>query len=641
MTANTRILSSIVLVSMFIGWIPAFSQERQLTRPAADQSSQKRLALVIGNGAYVNASPLENPVNDANDVAAALESVGFEVMKGTDQGLVGMRRLIREFGDKLDRQKGVGLFYYAGHGVEVRGKNFLIPVDADIKREVETEDYAIDVDSILRQMDAAANGFNIVVLDACRNNPFSRGWNRSGDSGGLANVLAPTGTYIAYSAAPGTTASDGAGTRNSPFAAALVKNLKRPNLKLEDVFKATREAVMSETGNRQVPWDSSSIKGDFYFFRTEPTTAVTEKPANGGKTGAEREREAWELVKDSTDPGDLRLFIKEYPGGTNTAAAKIRLDDLVWASAKAADKQEPIKAYLEEFPNGANAGAARIRLRQLEATATVTTTPVKTEPGKIVERKSTTGIDLVWVPPGEFVMGSPADEKDREKSEGPERKVTVSDGFWMGKHEVTQSQWKSLMGDVPAGCFSTYDVAGESRPVVCVSWNDAKDFITKLNEQDKEFEYRLPSEAEWEYAARAGTTTRFYWGDDPKNEQMCSYANGADKSVTMFFTWRNTACRDGFAGTSPVGSFPANKFGLFDMSGNVQEWVEDVFVETYEGLGTTQAANIGSGKSRVLRGGSWYGRSKYLRSASRDSNAPTSRDANTGFRLVARSRSGS
>ena len=224
---------------------------RQLIQPTGD--GQKRIALVIGNGGYKFVGPLDNPVNDATDIAAALQALGFDVIRGTDTNLIQMRRLIREFGEKLAQQKGIGLFYYAGHGVEVRGRNFLVPVDAEIAREVETEDNAIDVNTVLRQMDAANNGFNIVILDACRNNPFSRGWSRSGDSGGLAQTNAPTGTYIAFAAAPGSTASDGKGTRNGVFTGALLKILKRPNLKLEEVFKATREEVMALTDNKQVP----------------------------------------------------------------------------------------------------------------------------------------------------------------------------------------------------------------------------------------------------------------------------------------------------------------------------------------------------------------------------------------------------
>lgn len=198
-----RFLSSLIIWSLLITSFTSGQDKRQLMQEKTAVQSGDRIALVIGNGRYQTVSTLDNPVNDATDISAALKTLGFEVITGTDTNLVQMRRLIRQFGERLERQKGVGLFYYAGHGVEVRGRNYLVPVDADISREVETEDYAIDVNTILRQMDNANNGFNIVILDACRNNPFSRGWNRSGDSGGLANVNAPTGTYIAFAAAPG------------------------------------------------------------------------------------------------------------------------------------------------------------------------------------------------------------------------------------------------------------------------------------------------------------------------------------------------------------------------------------------------------------------------------------------------------
>ncbi len=162
-----------VLVDLLILSSMSFAQNtRQLEREKPNPPTERRTALVIGNGGYTKVGPLGNPVNDATDIAAALRILGFDVIIGTDTNLVQMRRLIREFGEKLELQKGVGLFYYAGHGVEVRGKNFLVPVDADIAREVETEDYAIDIDSVLRQMDAAGNGFNIVILDPAATIPL-------------------------------------------------------------------------------------------------------------------------------------------------------------------------------------------------------------------------------------------------------------------------------------------------------------------------------------------------------------------------------------------------------------------------------------------------------------------------------------
>lgn len=355
---------SIAFVASVVGQPKRLPTRADLSNPP----DSRRLALVIGNGRYSRVSSLTNPINDASDMAAVLESLGFEVIRGTDASLIQMRRLIREFGEKLEAQKGVGLFYYAGHGVEVRGKNFLVPIDADIAREIETEDYAIDLSSIMRQMDAANNGFNIVILDACRNNPFARGWNRSGDGGGLANVKAPTGTFISFAAAPGSTASDGRGGRNGIFTGSLVKQLRRPGLKLEEVFKATREEVMLVSGNKQVPWDSSSVKGEFIFnpVRGKAITITKLPTTDNSILETRQEKEAWELVRASTDPADLRIFLTEFPNGANSGAARIRLDDLSWSLAKASNDRAKIQDYLDEFPDGQNAPIARIRLRQLE-----------------------------------------------------------------------------------------------------------------------------------------------------------------------------------------------------------------------------------------------------------------------------------
>lgn len=326
--------TSFFLISLFVFQTfhaSALAQgERKLEREpnAAAVSAQKRLALVIGNSRYRSVSELANPVNDATDMSASLQNLGFEVIRGTDASLVEMRRLIREFGEKLERQKGIGLFYYAGHGVEVRGRNFLVPVDADIKREIETEDYSIDVNSILRQMDAANNGFNIVILDACRNNPFARGWNRSGDTGGLANVNAPTGTYIAYAAAPGMTASDGMDTRNGIFTGALLRQLRRPGLKLEEVFKATREEVMTLTNNSQVPWDSSSVMGDFYFSADGSVEGIKNSPISLNDPNS-AEVVYWRAIENSTEAADFENYITRSNGGefkgTFKATAELKL----------------------------------------------------------------------------------------------------------------------------------------------------------------------------------------------------------------------------------------------------------------------------------------------------------------------------
>jgi uncharacterized caspase-like protein len=254
---------------------PAQQQDRQLVQTGqADASSSRRIALVIGNGSYTNAPPLKNPPNDARDMAAALSTLGFDVASGINLSQPEMKRLIREFGQKL-KAGGAGLFYYAGHGVQLKGRNYLIPVDADIQSEAEAEDQGVDVNLVLNYMDDAQNGLNLVIMDACRNNPFARSF-RSAENG-LAQVDAPTGTLIAYATAPGRVAADGVGT-NGLYTAALLKMMRVPGLSVLEMFMRVRAEVMKQTGNKQVPWESSSLVGNFYFLERKSSQEVTQAP---------------------------------------------------------------------------------------------------------------------------------------------------------------------------------------------------------------------------------------------------------------------------------------------------------------------------------------------------------------------------
>ena len=240
------------------------AQQQAQVKPAAQIAPQgKRVALVIGNAKY-KFSPLNNPVNDATDMAASLRSVGFDVIEVKDANKRQMRAATRRFEDKL-AASDVGLVYYSGHGVEVKGRNYLIPVDADIRREHEVEDQAFDAGNILRMMESLQGTekkrVNIMIVDACRNNDLARSWRST--NRGLARMDAPTGSFISFATAPGQVASDGNG-RNSPFTKHLLQALKQPNVPIELVFKEVRRNVMDETGGEQVPWENSSLVGDFY-----------------------------------------------------------------------------------------------------------------------------------------------------------------------------------------------------------------------------------------------------------------------------------------------------------------------------------------------------------------------------------------
>jgi Caspase domain len=254
----------VVLLVVYVFGLPHLNGQdnRQLQRDSLRAStSERRTALVIGNAGYVNAPTLRNPSNDASDMARTLKSLGFEVTSGINLNQRDMKRLIREFGQKL-RAGGSGLFYYAGHGVQSKGHNYLIPIEADIQSETDVEDQGVDVGLVLGLMDEANNGLNVVILDACRNNPFARSF-RSVNNG-LAQVDAPTGTLIAYSTAPGKVARDGEG-RNGAYTAELLKQMQVPGLTIEELLKRVRANLKQLTNGEQVPWETSSLVGNFYF----------------------------------------------------------------------------------------------------------------------------------------------------------------------------------------------------------------------------------------------------------------------------------------------------------------------------------------------------------------------------------------
>jgi hypothetical protein len=239
--------------------------------PQATNLNQ-RVALVIGNSDY-KMGPLLNPVNDARAMAKALQGTGFDVIKYENvPTMADMKKAIREFGEKI-QNGGVGLFYYAGHGIQVNGKNYLIPTQAEIYKEEEVEYESMDVGFVLAQMESAHNRMNIIILDACRNNPFARSWRSVAQ--GLAFINAPAGTLIAYATAPGSVASDGTGD-NGLYTEEFLKQINKSGLKIEDVFKNVRVGVIARSSNQQTPWESSSLIGDFYFVEQSPTTSVSE-----------------------------------------------------------------------------------------------------------------------------------------------------------------------------------------------------------------------------------------------------------------------------------------------------------------------------------------------------------------------------
>lgn len=235
-------------------------------RNPKDQNIERRIALVIGNSNY-SQDPLRNPRNDATDIAAKLGSLGFDVIRGFDVNKKSFKDKIREFEEKSNNYD-VALFYYAGHGMQTKGINYLIPVDADIKVENEIASESISANEVLTKLEESQCQAKIVILDACRNNPFERSWHRGIKSRGLSIMEGPKGTLIAYATNPGDVANDGEGN-NSPYTKALLKMLDIPELSLETFFKEVGREVTEKTRGAQTPWTTSSFIGDFYFNRQQ------------------------------------------------------------------------------------------------------------------------------------------------------------------------------------------------------------------------------------------------------------------------------------------------------------------------------------------------------------------------------------
>ncbi len=280
------------------------------------EAQQSRVALVIGNARYAEA-PLKNPVNDARAMAASLKARGFEVIVRENATRSQMESAIADFGEKLN-EGATGLFFFAGHGMQVQGRNYLVPVDARITSEQRVKLETVDVDVVLDQMQAARTKVSMVILDACRNNPLERRFRSL--NGGLAQINAPEGTLIAYATAPGKVAADGDGS-NGLYTQEFLKALTSPGLKVEDVFKQVRVNVSRASNGMQVPWEASSLTGDFYFVPPAPVAAMPQIQA----TPQTLDLAFWEAVKGSSNPSELQAYLETFPSGTFAPLARARM----------------------------------------------------------------------------------------------------------------------------------------------------------------------------------------------------------------------------------------------------------------------------------------------------------------------------
>jgi uncharacterized caspase-like protein len=319
----------------------------------APASAEKRVALVIGNSAYEHSAPLKNPENDANAIAALLERLGFDVLKGINLTDKGFGRTIGDFSQKLDAGADVAVFFYAGHGLQVHGRNYLAPVDARLDREASLDFEAVRLNTILTLMERG-NGTNLVFLDACRDNPLARnlarnmGTRSSAIGRGLARVEAGVGTLIAYATQPGNVALDGDST-HSPFAAALLKHAETPGLEIEALMRRVRRDVIDATDGAQVPWNHSSLTAPFLFKSeekegTEPVAKSTSGPAIDTVAV---ELAFWQAAKDADTRAAYEAYLAKYPKGNFAPLVRIKLEEIAQAEAAKAELEAARKKQAE------------------------------------------------------------------------------------------------------------------------------------------------------------------------------------------------------------------------------------------------------------------------------------------------------
>ena len=581
----------------------------------------KRVALIVGMGEYQHLSSLTNPVPDAKAIAAELRDHGFEVSENYNLTRADLLDALEAFKRQAAGAE-VALIYYAGHGMEVEGKNVIAPVDMEIECANKTTLRSVELDQLFASASAAPQ--QVVLLDACRNNPFPQCPTRGANSGsgfrGFSRLTEEDrALLIANATLSGQLAADGDAGSHSPFAKSLLKNLEEhPHIYLRDVLELTAREVRVASQGAQVP--EITTRGGSPRVCLDPTGCGQGGPALTPQ-GA---------VEDPAAISETRAILQQLGFmGDASRGGDNALEDAI--------KRFQAKAGLA--PDGQ---LTPTLLAVLRATKTqVAALPVTPKPGGPVpgigggplehEVGSTfkdceTCPDMVVIPAGRFLMGASKAEKGHQPAEEPQHEVTVAAPLAISKYEVTFDEWEACA--LEGGCANHRPQDSGwgrgRRPVIYVSYDDAKAYLDWLRQKSGKA-YRLPSEAEWEFAARGGTSTPFAAGETLAPTQAnfdASSLPGSRKPGTYQGT------------TVEVGSFPPNPYGLHDMEGNVFEWVEDCANKNHAGAPVDASPRGGDCQRRVTKGGAWYYEAEFARPSARMSFPKGSRLNVIGFRVA-------
>ncbi len=718
-----------LFLSLCAAILPARAQPRpSQPRKGLALTTPQRRALVIGNSSYPR-QPLLNPGNDATDLAASLPDAGFNVTLRTDLDNKALERAVIDFSETV--QPGdTALFFFSGHGLEVDGgQNYLLPLDFTAKAEADVKYQALAAGRVQELLQARKPQTVILILDACRNNPY-KSWSRAA-GGGLAGMSGES-VYIAFAAAAGKQADDNPGGRNGIFTKHLLANLRAPGLPIDEVFNRVRRGVVVDTKGTQVPFSNSGLIDPFVFIDPVAERAKLERELQDLETraaDAQRRKDQQQQAELTRQAAAARERLKLQPSAAPTTsptspavdlealrkrrdAEQARLSILATGLPSTLEEARAEVASLEKKVEGLRTeifglrdaalrrqGVARdpfettaqfeTRQRQQQAElaklagqyedqlsrevtpyrARINTLMAATYPMPastrvewktydadrsllvvaingadsrftispatarlLYERRSLLTAETTWdgaaalvdpetrnhfqgvlppwlnpkdglsyvrLAPGTFLMGCSSGDSECGADEKPAHRVTLTKGFRMGVTAVTQEAYQRVMRTNPS------HFKGAKLPVEMVNWTEAQNYCSTVG-------MRLPTEAEWEYAARAGTTGARYGDLD---------------SIAWY--GQNSGSK-----THEVGQKEPNAWGLYDMLGNVYQWTGDWYADKYQGGNETDPIGPASGEYRTLRGGSWDYGARWSRASFRVGGRPDDRGGFSGFRCV-------
>lgn len=563
--------------------------------------NEHRIAYVIGNGDY-DESPIDYATLSAQRMRDFLERYDFEVVYKEDATKRDIIKGLRTF-TSLMRKESVAVFFYAGHSVQVRDKNYLIPIDTSIENDHHVLYEAIELNAILKKMKSSQNRLNIVIINSGHNNPFGERYRTK--KKGMADIKTDNHMDLIFSTVPNKF------SKPYPFTTKLTAILSLKGTANVDGFRLLK---------KKYKYPYIKLSGETFYFNI-PDTLV------------DRDTKLWKKSLKLGTTDSFTRYLKKFPKGKYFKDAHAKVEELRLKKIEQEEKQK----YLEKMAKKDEEAALALEVLKQETKAKILADAeakrLEEEKTKAIEeaalaaageeekrlfRESARFVEpvMVLIQPGKFLMGS----DDENSDEKPVHEVNIDKPFYIGRYEITNIEYKEFLAATKKKVMIPPNWTGDMQPAVGVSWDEANAYAAWLSDITQK-KYRLPTEEEWEYAAKAGTTTRYFWGDVYQKESSWLKTFPIK---THEYAWVKTNSKDI---THTVGGKKANAWGIYDITGNVWEWCSDTYTDDYNTPAEEESL-------KVIRGGSWFSTPDEITLSHRGANVKDFISYSIGFRLV-------